>query len=244
MIAEPGTYSVADFIPFTAEVYLRLFERQNEAQWPLHLLAVAAGAATIALAWRGRDRRHARWAGAALSGLLAAAWLWVALSFHLRLYTELTWVAWYIGGAFIIQAGLILVAGVMDVRRGAGSTGRGTGALHPSPVGVTVVGYALAALGVVVYPLLAPLTGQGWAGAQCFAIAPDPTAVATLGLLLLASRPRWLALLLPIPLLWLMLSSAVGTSLELPLAWLPAGAAAIALAAALWSALPRRHATR
>ena len=57
------------------------------------------------------------------------------------------------------------------------------------------------------YPLMAPLLGRPWRQAEIFGIAPDPTAVATLGVALLApARTMWL--LLPLPLLWCLVSGA------------------------------------
>ena len=53
---------------------------------------------------------------------------------------------------------------------------------------------------LALHPLIAPLTGRAWTQAEIFGVAPDPTAVATLGVLLAASRPHWH--LLAIPLLW------------------------------------------
>ena len=67
------------------------------------------------------------------------------------------------------------------------------------------------ALGVVAFaigvmPLIAPLAGRSWVQAEVFGVAPDPTAIATLGVLLAAERPLWG--LLAIPLLWCALSGA------------------------------------
>ena len=50
-------------------------------------------------------------------------------------------------------------------------------------------------------PLIGPLFGRPWAQIELFGLAPDPTAVGTLGLVLLGDgRVRWE--LLAIPLLW------------------------------------------
>ena len=58
-----------------------------------------------------------------------------------------------------------------------------------------------------IYPLLAPLFGRPWRQAEVFGITPDPTALATLGVALLApARTMWL--LLPLPLLWCLVSGA------------------------------------
>jgi xanthine/uracil permease len=220
LIDDPGSYAIGDFIPFTAEVYLRLFERQNEALWPAHLLAMPMGVAALALAWRG-------W-GRGLALVLAIVWAWVAVMFHLRLYTELTWAAQYFGGAFLVQAVLLFGCGVFgsqNLNREARDQRRG---------GPVVTGLALAVIGLAMFPLLAPVTGRNWSGAEWFAIAPDPTVLATLGLLLVAARPVWLLVLLPVPLLWCALSGAVLWELEQPLAWVMPAAAGVAVAGAVW----------
>ena len=59
----------------------------------------------------------------------------------------------------------------------------------------------------LVWPLLAPLDGRTWREAEVVALAPDPTAIATLGLLVLAERSRWTALLCVAPVLWLAVST-------------------------------------
>src|SRR5690606_12605076 len=85
---------------FTADVYQRLTERQNETHWPAQYVALLAGIAIVALAARAYTRSAA--------ALLAAAWLWLAMTFHFRLFAELTWIAHYTGGAFVVQAMLLL----------------------------------------------------------------------------------------------------------------------------------------
>ena len=91
-------------------------------------------------------------------------------------------------------------------------------------------GLALAATGIAAYPLLPPLFGRPWSAAELFGIAPDPTAIATLGLLL-AGRARLLAMLVPIPLAWCVLGGLTLLAMGDAQAWLPLGAAAIALVA-------------
>jgi len=68
-----------------------------------------------------------------------------------------------------------------------------------------VAGLSVAAAGLVAYPFLSLLLGRPWMGAELFGIAPDPTAIVTLGVLFIASG-RLVALLYPIPLLWLLFS--------------------------------------
>jgi hypothetical protein len=55
------------------------------------------------------------------------------------------------------------------------------------------------------YPLLAPVAGRPWSSAALLGIMPDPTVVGTLAVLGVAvGRERWW--LLPIPLLWCLLT--------------------------------------
>ena len=194
MFGELDSYTIAQFIPFTREVYFRLFERLNEAVWPWQLVLLAVLAAVPVLIRRDL--------GLLAGPVLALSWIWVATWFHFRLYAELNWAAGYLGWLFLIQAGLILVAGV----RGRLSWGGGLRAC----IGTGLFGFAVAVL-----PLLGPLFGRSWAGMEVAGTAPDPTAVATLGILLLPARVPWL--LVPAPIIWCAYSAASFWALG----WLP-----------------------
>ena len=62
--------------------------------------------------------------------------------------------------------------------------------------------------GLLAWPLLAPLDGRPWQEAEVFAIAPDPTAIATLALLALAPYAAGgRASLAIVPALWLAVSA-------------------------------------
>jgi hypothetical protein len=87
--------------------------------------------------------------------------------------------------------------------------------------------------------LLAPLQGRGWASSEVFGIAPDPTAMATLGVLLLA-RGTLLPMLLPIPVLCCLLSGITLSTMDEPQAWAPYAALAFAAAAWTWTIISRR----
>jgi hypothetical protein len=70
-----------------------------------------------------------------------------------------------------------------------------------------VIGLGLFSSAVVLYPLVAPFLGRGWEEAEVFGVMPDPTAIGTVGLLLLTEgAPRSWAL--PLPVLWCMISAA------------------------------------
>lgn len=205
------SYRLADFVPVTPEVYFRLVERVNAAWWPLHLLAGALGLAALALAWRGRTRL-------ALA-LLAPAWAASGVVFHLQRYAELNWAAVYFGGAFLVQAVLLLALALFGRDPGRRPRGR--------PRAVT--GAAIALFGLVVYPVVAMVAGDGWSRAEVFALHPDPTAVATLGIVLLALTGAWAWLALVLPLLWLLVATLTLVALQSAWAWLFPGVVLVGL---------------
>jgi hypothetical protein len=180
------SYRLSDFLLFSPRAYWRLFELHNQALWPLPLVALALGIAALALALL-RPRATARW----IAILLAIAWAWIGWSFMWQRYATINWTAAYAAPLFAIEALLLVVVGLDR--------------LTVEPRGVrSVGGIALVALALA-YPLLAPVFGRPWQGAEYFGIAPDPTAIATLGFLLMARR-RFILVLYPIPLLWCLAS--------------------------------------
>ncbi|WP_420799541.1 DUF6064 family protein [Noviherbaspirillum sedimenti] len=70
---------------------------------------------------------------------------------------------------------------------------------------------------------------------EMFGLAPDPTAVATLGLLLCTSRVPWL--LLALPLLWCAISGATLFTMGAPDAWVAPATALLALLLTIWKTL-------
>lgn len=196
------SYRLEDFIPFSPEIYWRLIERINEAFWPLHILTVALGIAALILALRGNTR-------VALA-LLVPAWLSSGIIFHFNYYAELNWAAPWFGWGFIAQAALLTaVAAFKGTPPGDGHSGR-----------LTIwMGAAIAIGALLAYPLIA---------AETYGLHPDPTAIATLGILLTALRgaSAWLAF--TIPFLWCLVASLTLFPLDAAWAWLPATVAVTA----------------
>ncbi|MEC4768045.1 MFS transporter permease [Halomonas sp. CUBES01] len=183
------SYRLQDFIPFTAEVYFRLLERMGETFWPLHLLTLALGAAALALALRHRPR---------LACLLPAPlWAFVAVAFFFQRYAALNWAGGYVGNAFIAQAVLLAMLAL---------TGWGIDKASSRISPPVVMGIAITLFGLIIMPLTAPLSGGSWYQAEVFGIHADPTAVTTLGLVLIMLRgvALWIAAI--IPTLWLLIS--------------------------------------
>jgi hypothetical protein len=207
-------YRLSDFLLFSPRAYWRLFELHNEALWPLPIMPLALGVGALGLALL-RPRHHGR----LIAIVLAILWAFVGWSFLWRLYATINWAATYVAPLFAAEALLLLaVGGVLDRlsfdRRDARR----------------IAGLALVTLGLA-YPLLAPLSGRPSQGAEIFGFAPDPTAIATLGFLILApGRLAWL--LYPIPLLWCLASGLTLWAMEDAQAWVPFAAAVLSVGAA------------
>jgi hypothetical protein len=106
------------------------------------------------------------------------------------------------------------------------------------PIGRAAVGIFLFAL--LAQPFVGPLCGRPWRQVEIFGVAPDPTAVATLGILLLAAgRVRWE--LLAVPAIWCAVSGATLLAMKAPDAWVTPLAAAVVVVLAVGNTRARRR---
>jgi hypothetical protein len=235
-MTEWWTYRLSDFLMFSARTYRRLFELHNADLWPLPVIAGIGGALALVVAWR---RRHlsARATSMALT-VLAAAWLWVAWAFQLQRYAAINTAGPWFAAAFALEALLLVAAGLASLRSSS-----------EPPASGRRWGLGLFAFAVLAYPWLGLLFGRPLSQAEVFGIAPDPTALGTLGVLLLTSQPgdaivarRALALAWPIPLLWCAVSGATLWAMEAPEAPLLPVLAAIAVTVAVRSSRANRAA--
>jgi Family of unknown function (DUF6064) len=210
------SYRPSDFLMFAPRVYWRLFELVNEAAWPLQPLLLAAG---LAGAWALARGSH--WP--ALAGGLAAAWGLVAVLFVQQRYVPINWAAGFALPAIGLLV-LLLPALGWQARGGA----------RPGPWARRVA-LALALWALLLHPLLAPLAGRPWAQAELPGLAPDPTALFTLALLLALPRPAgrgWRALTTlawAVPLAWCCFSGFTLATMGAPQALVPLLGAAAAL---------------
>jgi hypothetical protein len=221
-MSEWWTYTLTDFLLFSPRTYYRLFELYNAAVWPLQIVTLALGLAILVLMIRG-----AASSGRIVAVILAALWLLVAWAYLLERYDTINWAARYFAIAFVLEAALLAWTGLIRDRLRSdlgGITGK---------IGLGIFLYALA-----VHPLIAPLTGRPWTQAEIFGLAPDPTAIATLGILLMASRPR--LHLFAIPLLWCALTGLILWTMESPEAPVVPFLAVLGASLGVWKALARQ----
>ena len=188
-MTEWWTYRPSDFLMFSPTTWWRLVDSYNRAAWPGQVLMLAAGLLLLWLALRRRAN-----AGRIVALVLAVAWLWVGWAFHWQRYASINWAAAYFAAAFGMQAVLLLVAGVRaDALNAPGVNSR-----------MRRTGLAIAVAGVLLYPMIAAATGRPWTQAEVAGLMPEPTALATIGLLL-ATAQRYRSWLLVIPVLSLAL---------------------------------------
>ena len=164
-MSEWWTYRPSDFLMFSARTWARLVESWNEALWPWQGAMVVVGIVLLLAAARD-PRRERPW----VIVVLAVAWAWVGWAFHWERFADVNTGARWHAVAFGVQALLLLALGLRSATGGHPTSTRG-------------LGLALAAAALL-YPLVAPLTGRGWARAEVAGAMPEPTALFTAGLLL------------------------------------------------------------
>ncbi len=214
------SYRPSDFLMFAPRIYWRMFETLNQAVWPAQLPVMS-----VALGWLLWFMRRGAAAAPRASALaLALCWGFVGWALMWQRYAPINTAAAVFTAAFAVQAlGLLGLAACGGLRVAVHAARRRTGL-------VMLIGALIA------YPLLAGLAGRPWAQAEVFAIAPDPTAIGTLGWLLLwdggtrAARARQRALGV-VPWLWCMFSAATLGTMGSMQALLPLGAGVAAVAA-------------
>ena len=200
-MSEWWTYSLSDLLMFSRATYFRLFELHNLALWPFQLVALATGIVLMVCLLRGGDR-----AGRLAAFLLALAWLAVAWSYFAGRYATINTAAPFFAIAFALQAVLLLWL----------SSRRAPARLTPPFGALARLALGMALLALVAFPLLTPLDGRPWSGAELFGVAPDPTVAVTFGALLLwrAAWPLWI-----VPLCWCAVTGATLMELGSGQAW-------------------------
>lgn len=207
-MSEWWKYHISDFLLFSPRTYYRLIERYNEAVWPGQLATLGLGVVILVLLYRPAPERRR-----IIAGIAAVVWAFVGWAFLWKRYAAINWAATYFAWLFTIEAVLLARLTFRLSRDFAGRAGAG-----------------LFLFSLAVYPLLAPLLGRGWRQAELFGVAPDPTVLATLGLLLMAERPpRWWTLV--VPLAWCLTSGALLWAMGSPEAWILVMAAILVLGA-------------
>lgn len=227
-MTEWWTYRLSDLLMFSPRTYYRMFELYNAEVWPGQFVALGTGVAIVVLC-----RQRSAWAARVACAWLAACWFWVAWAFQWQRFATINWAAEWFAAAWAVEGALLLYAGL---------TTRAHGDVRGGPA--RCVGLGLMSFALVAQPAIGVLSGRPWLQAEVFGLAPDPTAIFTLGLLLHlrsaqasstaaarpAPAPAWA--LWPIPLAWCAVGAATLWTMQAPQAWLMPLAAVLALFAA------------
>jgi hypothetical protein len=179
-------------LPFTSADFYSNFAAYNRAVWPAP--AIAGGLAAVAIL--AVFRRPAI-AGRVSGLVLALMWAFTGVAYDILFFTRINPAAYVFGALFLIEAGLIAHYGL---RRKAFIYGRKQGR-------DILVGLALIAYAVVLYPMIGTLAGHNYPAAPMFGIAPCSVTIFTFGMLLM-TRERLPRLVLAIPLLWAVIGGA------------------------------------
>lgn len=220
-MSEWWTYRLSDFLLFSPRTYYRMIQHYNEAIWPLQLLTVVLGGVVVwALLREPGSKARMAWL------ILALLWAWTGWAFVWHRYSRINWAAVYVLPLFAIQVFLLVRAAW---------TGRDE-VVRPSRAGSRELGVVLLIAAMVLYPAIAVLAGRDWRQAEVLGVAPDPTAIGTLGAALLAPGGPLRSLMI-VPVLWCVLGGLTLWAMQSPEAWVPPLASLLAIGAGgkLWN---------
>ena len=187
-------------LPFTPEVFFANMAQYNEAIWPAQAVAYVLGLVIVLLLFRPTSQ-----SSRLIAALLAGAWIWIGVVYHLKYFATINFAAPLFGLAFITAGLLIAWSGVI--------TRRVTFRFRADAAGFA--GLTFVTFAIVVYPLLGWLAGHAWPRVAMFGVAPCPTTIFTMGLLLLTEgrTPPHLAI---IPVLWSLVGGSAVWLLGVP----------------------------
>jgi hypothetical protein len=219
------TYRPSDFLMFAPDTYWRQFELHNTTLWPFQLLPLLTLLAMVSVVLLAPAQRHTtvlRWGVAGL----AVCWAFVGWAFLWQRYAPINWAAQTFALVFAAQSlGLLGLATRSNLQISTQS-------------GRRVFALSLLTWAALVHPLLALAFGRPLVQAELFGTAPDPTALATLGWLLLAdARTRSGRVLLwtlqAVALVWCVISAVTLWTMGSAQGWMLLIAAMLSLGA-LW----------
>jgi hypothetical protein len=185
-MSEWWDYGLADLLLFSPRVYYRLFETMNTVWWLAVAAAFIAGLVSV-----GLSLRHGHRGNRVILVLLSVIWTWVSYGFLWQYYQPINWAIPYLLPLFVIEALLMLVFAARPLPLRFGWRGDLT----------SWIGLGLLITAFVVYPFVGLIEGRTLLQAELFGSAADPTALGTLGFVLM-SRGTWRWVLLPVPLIW------------------------------------------
>lgn len=169
-------------LPFTVDQFIGIFRDYNLSIWPMQVVMyVLAGAAVILTLKRFKH------ADRIISSVLAIIWVWNGLMYQIMYFASINKAAYLFGVFFMLQGMIFLWYGVIkeEIEYSSGEK------LYQ------IVGNLFVVYAAVFYPLIGSLLGHGYPRIPLLGVAPCPTTIFTLGLILLAKDT------VPLRVLWI-----------------------------------------
>lgn len=156
-------------LPYTPDIYLRLYIPYNQVVWPLQLVIAAGFYIALIL-----SIRYPSIGGRIISAFLAAAYIFVGSVFYYSFLFNLLWLAPLLSFLCLFHALILIWQGVKRNRLKIG--------IHKTMVSAS--GIFLIVLATFYSPLIVTVSGQNPLQMQFAGLAPIPTFVLTVGLYL------------------------------------------------------------
>lgn len=184
-------------MPFSIQQFFEVFSAYNVAIWPAQVVAYALGLAAVVSLWLAPAH-----APRFIACVLALMWLWNGVCYHWLAFSPINPAATVFAVVFVVQSVLLTVIAL--TRHGISiQLGRDIR---------SVAGFGFIAFAMLIYPVLGFWAGHGFMAGPMFGVAPCPTTIFTIGLLLLM-RGRGIAWLSVIPFLWSLVGLAAALQL-------------------------------
>jgi hypothetical protein len=187
-------------LPFTSEQFFAVFAAYNAAIWPAQIAAYGLGLAVVGmLLWDSMIGKRL------ILFILAGIWAWNGIVYHFGFFTPINPIGRGFSALFLLQAILFVASATSanDLRFKVRWDLRST-------IGLGLILYAL-----LIYEVIGYASGHGLMKGPLFGVAPCPTTIFTIGVLLLANG-RWVIWLAIIPIMWSLIGSSAAGLLGVP----------------------------
>jgi hypothetical protein len=187
-------------LPFSTEQFLAVFVVYNAAIWPAQIVAYAMGFLAVSALWSKKTPGRRL-----ILFILAMMWAWNGIGYHFLFFAGINPVAQGFAALFTFQA----------IAFAASAITAGGPQFSVKPDVRLASGLSLIAYALLLYPILGLWAGRGLMKGPMFGVAPCPTTIFTIGMLLLA-RGAWVVWLAAIPVLWSIVGVAAAVQLGIP----------------------------
>ena len=185
------SYSLHDLLIFSPESYFKLFELSNKALWPFHIFLILLAVVAVFLLYK-RYQLVSR----LIFIWLGLVWCFVGYWYFGQFYSQINTYAHIGKYLYYVEAVLLFLYAIFSSHDVKTSYKQWQ----------VMIGGGLILYGLLIHPIVSLMMwNQPLIRSELFSIAPDPTAIVTIGFLLLM-LVRGYIMLIVIPAFWLLLS--------------------------------------